>query len=186
MHDTLVDISAGQAPRLKSFSLTHFQYQDGDHFGMLLALISLAPIFLIVSETSIILSRREMAGVLLLLGQLLNELLNLIIKLIIREPRPHEHLGDGYGMPSSHAQFMGFFVVYVVVYLETRVVMHQVHRRVVQAGSLVLGGLVLISRVYLGYHTVRQVLAGAIVGAGTGAVWYALVENCRVQFVDKC
>ncbi|KAJ1839236.1 hypothetical protein LPJ70_005139, partial [Coemansia sp. RSA 2708] len=111
-----------------------------------------------------------MAGVLLLLGQLLNELLNLIIKLIIREPRPHEHLGDGYGMPSSHAQFMGFFVVYVVVYLETRVVMHQVHRRVVQAGSLVLGGLVLISRVYLGYHTVRQVLAGAIVGAGTGAV----------------
>ncbi|KAJ2322114.1 hypothetical protein IWW51_004277, partial [Coemansia sp. RSA 2702] len=146
MHDTLVDISAGQAPRLKPFSLTHFQYQDGDHFGMLLALISLAPIFLIVSETSIILSRREMASILLLLGQLLNELFNLIIKLTIREPRPHEHLGDGYGMPSSHAQFMGFFVVYVVVYLETRVVMHQVHRRVVQAGSLVLGGLVLISR----------------------------------------
>jgi membrane-associated phospholipid phosphatase len=28
-----------------------------------------------------------------------------------------EILGEGYGMPSSHSQFMAFFAVYVTLYL---------------------------------------------------------------------
>ncbi|KAJ2044312.1 hypothetical protein GGI08_007140 [Coemansia sp. S2] len=162
---------------LRSFGLTHFQYSDGDHIGMALALASLFPIFLIVMEATIILSRREIAGILLLSGQLLNEAFNLVLKQVIREERPHLHLGDGYGMPSSHAQFMGFFVMFSTVYLETRISTNVIHKRAVQMGAAVLGVLVAASRVYLGYHTVIQVLAGGMVGLVAGLVWYWLVEH---------
>ncbi|KAJ2894654.1 hypothetical protein GGI21_005255, partial [Coemansia aciculifera] len=105
---------SGSFGELRSFGLTHFQYTDGDRLGMVLALASLFPIFMIVMEVTIILSRREVAGLLLLAGQLANEAFNLLLKQVIREDRPHLHLGDGYGMPSSHAQFMGFFAMYSI------------------------------------------------------------------------
>ncbi|KAJ1943698.1 hypothetical protein FBU59_002827 [Linderina macrospora] len=162
---------------LKSFSLTHFQYEDGDTLGQFLALISLVPIFFIVMETTIVLSRRELAGVVLLLGQLLNELVNFVLKELIREERPHLELGDGFGMPSSHAQFMGFFLAYTVLYLEMRVTTDRVHTRLVQLGALVLAILVAVSRVYLNYHTAMQVAAGAIVGLAAGAGWFGATET---------
>ncbi|ORX69553.1 hypothetical protein DL89DRAFT_316893 [Linderina pennispora] len=139
---------------LKSFSLTHFQYEDGDILGQFLALMSLIPIFFIVMEATIVLSRRELAGLVLFVGQLLNELFNFVLKELIREERPHSELGDGFGMPSSHAQFMGL----------------------VQLGALVLGILVAVSRVYLNYHTVRQVVAGVAVGLAAGAGWFGITE----------
>ncbi|KAI8321722.1 dolichyldiphosphatase [Martensiomyces pterosporus] len=171
-----MDAGAIDTSQLKSFSLTHFQYQAGDPIGMFLALISLFPIFFIVMETTIVLSRREVAGVLLLIGQLLNEAFNLVLKEVIQEDRPHFELGDGYGMPSSHSQFMGFFISYTALYLETKVTANAVHRRAVQLGALVLGILVVVSRVYLQYHTVPQVLAGSAIGLATGCAWYAVTE----------
>ncbi|KAJ2245490.1 hypothetical protein GGH97_002827 [Coemansia sp. RSA 475] len=179
MGNTLVNIPASQTQQLKSFGLTHFQYQDGDHFGELLALVSLAPIFIIVAETTIVFSRREITGILLLCGQLLNELFNLVLKLAICEPRPHEHLGDGYGMPSSHSQFMGFFAVYVLMYFESQITTNIVQKRCVQIGAIVLSVLVVVSRVYLGYHTLRQVLAGVGIGVVAGIAWYQFVELVR-------
>ncbi|KAJ2785713.1 Dolichyldiphosphatase 1 [Coemansia javaensis] len=167
----------GAQRQLRPFGLTYFQYEDGDHVGMLLALASLAPIFLVVAETAVVLSRREAAGILLLAGQLLNEALNLALKLWIREDRPHQHLGDGYGMPSSHAQFMGFFAVYMALYFERQVAALAAHRRLVLAGAAVLAALVAASRVYLGYHTAAQVLAGVAAGVASGAAWYAFVER---------
>ncbi|KAJ2834184.1 hypothetical protein GGI24_000513 [Coemansia furcata] len=162
---------------LRSFGLTHFQYSDGDHIGMALALASLFPIFMVVMEVTIVLSRREIAGILLLSGQLLNEAFNLVLKQIIREERPHLHLGDGYGMPSSHAQFMGFFVVFTTMYLEARITTNVIHKRAVQMGAIVLGVLVAASRVYLGYHSGMQVVAGGAVGLIAGLVWYWLVVH---------
>ncbi|KAJ2785080.1 hypothetical protein GGI15_002055 [Coemansia interrupta] len=170
-----IDISIEHG-QLKSFGLTHFQYQQGDHVGLVLAFSSLIPIFLMVVETTIILSRREIIGVMFLLGQLLNEAFNLVLKLAIRENRPNPHLGDGYGMPSSHSQFMGFFAVYVCMYLQTRVTTNAVQKLVVQIGALVLSMLTIVSRVYLGYHTVLQVFAGTAVGLAAGYAWYQFIE----------
>ncbi|KAJ2376211.1 hypothetical protein IW150_002115 [Coemansia sp. RSA 2607] len=169
-----LDIEHGQ---LKSFGLTHFQYQQGDHIGLALAFSSLTPIFLIVVETTIVLSRREIIGIMFLLGQLLNEAFNLALKLAIRESRPNPHLGDGYGMPSSHSQFMGFFAVYVCMYLQTRVTTNAIQKLVVQTGAVALSMLTIISRVYLGYHTTLQVLAGTVVGLMAGYIWYQFIER---------
>ncbi|KAJ2083920.1 hypothetical protein H4R24_000450 [Coemansia sp. RSA 988] len=171
------DTSIDQQLKLKPFGLTYFQYREEDSIGMALALASLFPIFLIVAETSIVLGRREVAGILLLLGQLLNEAFNLALKLAIRDDRPNARLGDGYGMPSSHSQFMGYFVLYMVVYLERHITTNVIHKCITQLGAFILGISVAFSRVYLGYHTAWQVLVGAVVGIGFGVIWYLFVER---------
>ncbi|KAJ2705822.1 hypothetical protein FB645_002103 [Coemansia sp. IMI 203386] len=124
-----------------------------------------------------VLSRREIIGVLFLLGQLLNELSNLCLKLVIRQDRPNPRFGDGFGMPSSHSQFMGFFAVFVVLYLQCRITTNRVHKILVQLGAVGLSVPVIISRVYLGYHTLPQVCAGAITGIASGLFWFWFLEN---------
>ncbi|KAK4038771.1 PAP2 superfamily-domain-containing protein [Parachaetomium inaequale] len=52
-------------------------------------------------------------------------------------------------------------------------------RAVVSAGALLVAGLVAWSRVYLGYHSVRQVLAGCAAGAGCAAAWFAVTYLMR-------
>ncbi|KAK3308816.1 PAP2 superfamily-domain-containing protein [Chaetomium strumarium] len=52
-------------------------------------------------------------------------------------------------------------------------------RGVVSACALLVAGLVAWSRVYLGYHTVRQVLAGCAAGAGCAAAWFAVTYLLR-------
>jgi len=76
----------------KPVSLTYVVYEKGDILGFILAYSSLCPIFLIVSYTAVILSRRELIVLFTLIGQLLNEVLNTIIKNIIKEPRPESNL----------------------------------------------------------------------------------------------
>ncbi|KAJ1891507.1 hypothetical protein LPJ66_006880 [Kickxella alabastrina] len=172
-----MDANTGYHYQLKSFGLTHFQYQQGDHVGKALAFSSLIPIFLVVMETTVVLSRREVAGILLLLGQLANEAFNLVLKQMIKIERPNPHLGDGYGMPSSHSQFMGFFVVYVAMFLETRVTTKAAHKLIVQVGAIALCVPIIFSRVYLGYHTFLQVLGGSAVGLVAGFAWYQFIER---------
>ncbi|KAG1448778.1 hypothetical protein G6F46_004903 [Rhizopus delemar] len=110
---------------LASISLTHVYFNPQDKVSYAFAYITLAPIAILVFYASVIVSRREMSGILMLLGQLLNEVVNYILKEAIEQERPYTHLGDGYGMPSSHSQFIC---------------------------------------VYLGYHTLHQVIAGSLVG----------------------
>jgi dolichyldiphosphatase len=52
-------------------------------------------------------------------------------------------------------------------------------RAMVSACALLVAGLVAWSRVYLGYHTVRQVLAGCAAGAGCAAAWFAATYLLR-------
>ncbi|KAK3903754.1 PAP2 superfamily-domain-containing protein [Staphylotrichum tortipilum] len=52
-------------------------------------------------------------------------------------------------------------------------------RAFASAGALVVAGLVAWSRVYLGYHTVRQVAAGCVAGGGCAAAWFAVTYLMR-------
>lgn len=42
--------------------------------------------------------------------------------------------------------------------------------------------LTMWSRVYLGYHTVAQVFAGAALGLVLGAIWFWIVNNMLVNY----
>ncbi|KAG0229734.1 hypothetical protein BGW41_002905 [Actinomortierella wolfii] len=81
-----------------------------------------------------------------------------------------------YGMPSSHAQLVAFFVCYISLQLILTMEPDQ--------GAFGQWFLILLlqlyawsavwSRVRLGRHTVAQVLVGAAIGAVYGIVWFTL------------
>jgi dolichyldiphosphatase len=169
----------------KPLSITYVQYQKGDIIGELLAYSSLAPVFTIVSFTALFVMNRNIRTMYFLIGQLLNEAFNLVLKHLIKEERPADLLGDGsYGMPSSHTQFMWFFTTYSTMYLMRRIPPVKLRRW----RGLVLFALycltigVTTSRIYLGYHTVSQVLAGLGIGCLTGTCWYILLGWMEILF----
>ncbi|KAI9029628.1 hypothetical protein CLU79DRAFT_696040 [Phycomyces nitens] len=97
---------------LTSLSLTLVEFSSDDKIGYAFAYITLLPLAILIFYASVIVSRRELAGIFMLAGQLLNEGLNAILKEYLKMHRPYGHLGTGYGMPSSHAQFMWIYLGY--------------------------------------------------------------------------
>ncbi|KAI8911019.1 phosphatidic acid phosphatase type 2/haloperoxidase [Gorgonomyces haynaldii] len=151
----------------QAFKLTHIEYQEGDNIGKLLAVASLVPILLLQSLGTLVLYNFNAEALVMLIGQLLNEALNYVLKDSIKEPRPFD-VGTGYAMPSSHAQFVWFFFV---------VFSHRIEHRfstLLSIGVFGLAAAVSYSRVYLQYHTIEQVWAGAAVGFMSG-FFYQLI-----------
>uniref|UniRef100_A0A3B3QUX8 Dolichyldiphosphatase n=1 Tax=Paramormyrops kingsleyae TaxID=1676925 RepID=A0A3B3QUX8_9TELE len=112
-------------PRWRSISLTHVEYAADDLTGQVLACTSLLPIAILVGFVTLIVFKRELHTISFFGGLVLNEVVNWLLKHIFREPRPceGERAPGKYGMPSSHSQFIWFFVVYFFLFLYLR--MHQ-------------------------------------------------------------
>ena len=167
---------------LKSFSLTHVEYTAGDRIGFLLALVSLTPVFVMCAYTVLIVSRRDLATMSLALGHLLNEAVNYALKHVIRQPRPAhaDTRADSqpkWGMPSDHAQFVGFAAGYITLWALRRWRIARSWRVILSVAVHAGAALVMLSRVYLGYHTLEQVVIGYAVGLCLGAVWHVTVEG---------
>ena len=87
-------------------------------------------------------------------------------------------------MPSSHAQFVAFFAVYLTLFLIFRHAPNSANQsilfRMVASLGITLGAsAVAVSRIYLTYHTVRQVLAGCAVGAVFALFWFTFTGLLR-------
>jgi dolichyldiphosphatase len=91
-------------------------------------------------------------------------------------------------MPSSHAQFVSFFAVYLTLFLLLRHTPHPTtthtplsltHRSLLSLAALLSASAVAASRVYLNYHTPKQVLAGVGVGVVVAVGWFGVVELAR-------
>ena len=91
--------------------------------------------------------------------------------------------GKGYGMPSSHAQFVTFFSVTLALFLLCRhtpnpstthnpITMPQ--RALLSLVVLLCAASVAVSRIYLNYHTEKQVLAGCAAGTFSAVAWFAV------------
>lgn len=103
-----------------------------------------------------------------------------------------EMLGKGYGMPSSHAQFVAFFSTFLSLFLLFR---HSPHnhphasathipiplwqRLALSLLSLVCAAAVAQSRVYLNYHKPRQVYAGVAAGVACAVAWFIATSLAR-------
>lgn len=111
------------APSRKAFSLTHVTYAQGDPLGQVLAIASLAPVFIVVMFVTLIASRRDMRTMMFFAGQLADEGVNFVLKRAIDQPRPGgtpDTSAHSSGMPSNHSQFMGFFAGYAGLFLLLR------------------------------------------------------------------
>ncbi|KAG9304530.1 hypothetical protein G9A89_020094 [Geosiphon pyriformis] len=110
-----------QEEPLTALSLTHVVFNPSDRLSNVFAYITLAPIAILVAYVTTIMARREVAAILILIGQLACESFNAILKAWLKEKRPTDNLRDSYGMPSSHAQFMAFWATYSILYLYRRI-----------------------------------------------------------------
>ncbi|KAI4223269.1 MAG: hypothetical protein L6R36_005560 [Xanthoria steineri] len=175
-------------PPLTSFSVTHISYDASDPIAYICAWLALVPQILCVVYATLIWSSREVEIFLMFAGQMGCEVLNFLLKRMIKGERPPRIKSKGYGMPSSHAQFVAFFSVYLTLFLLFR---HKPHpsdthtpttlaeRLLLAAWSFVFAATVCASRVYLQYHTVNQVLVGSLVGALTAVAWFGVTTMAR-------
>ncbi|ROW11726.1 hypothetical protein VPNG_05612 [Cytospora leucostoma] len=239
---------------LASLSLTHVYYDPNDPVSYLCAWLALVPQALCIVYVTLIWSTREAEVALMFAGQLGCEAVNFVLKRLIKEERPSRihKTGKGYGMPSSHAQFVVFWAVAMVLFLLARHAPSWSHhgygprgrgvdatttnggvggggngngtvqdggsgRSDKEAGAppparprrgiwdqdwvalesyahrpwslaeraaasvlvLSVAAAVAWSRVYLGYHTVTQVLAGCLAGALSALAWYGATHVVR-------
>jgi dolichyldiphosphatase len=102
--------------------------------------------------------------------------------------------GKGYGMPSSHAQFVSFFAVALSLFLLLRHTpppkpnssFTSPHRPLTYSERLILSGvaifcaaMVALSRIYLNYHTPKQAAAGCAAGVFSAVAWFLLTTWLR-------
>jgi len=107
-------------PPLASLSLTHVHYDPTSKISHACAYLALVPQALCITYATLIWSSREMEILLMFAGQMACEALNWVLKRYIREDRPTQMMGKGYGMPSSHAQFVAYFAVYLGLWVVVR------------------------------------------------------------------
>ena len=155
---------------------TYVRFEKGDIIGEVLAYITLSPVFVMVMYTTLVILRRDYSTFYALGGQLLNLLLNKVLKKLIDEPRPSDNndISDS-GMPSNHSQFIGYFVVYYSIQFlfntNGNKTLSVQYKYLYSFYLFVLGVLVCFSRLYLGYHTIDQVLVGVGVGTVVAILW---------------
>jgi dolichyldiphosphatase len=91
-------------------------------------------------------------------------------------------------MPSSHAQFVAFFSIYLSLFLLVRHQPHPTrthtplsltHRLSLSIAALISAAAVATSRIYLSYHTPKQVLVGCTAGAICAVGWFLVTTYLR-------
>ncbi|KAH7396043.1 hypothetical protein BKA64DRAFT_724249 [Cadophora sp. MPI-SDFR-AT-0126] len=174
---------------LASLSLTHVHYDPNDPISYFCAWLALVPQGLCVVYATLIWSTREMEILMMFGGQMACEALNFALKRILKEERPKQMHGKGYGMPSSHAQFVAFFSLSLTLFLLFRHVpkkptpshtpLTMVSRVLLSGLALASAGLVAWSRIYLNYHTEKQVMVGCLAGSLSAVSWFAITTVVR-------
>ncbi|KAJ7976995.1 lipid phosphate phosphatase gamma, chloroplastic-like [Quillaja saponaria] len=168
-------------PVLEAVELTLVRYTKGDHLGYMLAWISLIPVFISLGVfPSHFIFRRELHGIFFYLGHIISLYLSIFIKNFVKQPRPETcvmlEICHSNGWPSNHAEYTFFFATYLSL-LNYKGINGICNGKLGILMAWCLGFLTMYSRVYLGYHTVEQVKAGAIFGTIIAGVWFWVVNS---------
>ncbi|CAB4256783.1 similar to Saccharomyces cerevisiae YGR036C CAX4 Dolichyl pyrophosphate (Dol-P-P) phosphatase with a luminally oriented active site in the ER [Maudiozyma barnettii] len=164
------------------FDDTLIMYNPHDPISVISVFLSLSPILLLTFYLSWLIITRELESIIVAGGQLLNEFSNKIFKRLIKQPRPHEALmGPGYGMPSAHSQFVGFFLSYWTLKIWLQWDPHASTSLKTQSSLFILTFTLMVcgSRIYLLYHTLEQVTLGYLIGIANGTLYFMAVGVVR-------
>ncbi|KAJ4967190.1 hypothetical protein NE237_019039 [Protea cynaroides] len=120
-----------------------------------------------------ILFRHDVEALWAAVGSIVNVLLSVSLKQILNQKRPNSTMKSDPGMPSSHAQSIFFAIVFVILSLVEWLGVNEL--------SVIIGTLVLACGSYLSwirvsqqYHTINQVLVGAVLGSICSILWWRL------------
>jgi len=107
-----------------------------------------------------------------------------VVKRIIRQPRPPINIPGrkskaSYGMPSTHSATVSHYATYIFLgclYLPIHPTLPSgLSVRILPPLIAFLGAVTIVmSRVWLGHHTMPQVVAGISYGVAFASVWFAL------------
>lgn len=118
--------------------------------------------------------------------------LNYIIKLIVGRARPYEAFSNiqmltdsiGNSFPSGHAVSITIIAFFVIVF-----VFKQTQNKFARYGTLIsmllCGGLVFLSRMYLGAHYFTDIVAGLCVGLLMCMICYFIYRKVRSLLLKK-
>lgn len=176
------------------FDLIKHYCDKNDLISIFSFCFSLIPFFLIGLYTLWFFMTQQIEPALIICAHIIVESINKWLKTLFKIPRPVEFddgltnkIGGKYGMPSSHAQFVGLSVSYLncVLYFKLKKINKQT--KIYLSISLILiSFFILYSRVYLLYHTIQQVIAGLDVGIILGFLFYIIrFELTNFGFIDK-
>lgn len=143
---------------------------------------------LLLLSSIFFLRKKNRALLYYIVGYFINIVINYILKGIIKEARPgisqkkidllfennnmfvldYNLSHEIFGMPSGHAQTVFYTVIfdYLVLKENTQTCFY-----------LIIALITVIQRVVFGYHTVKQVIAGAIIGMINGYIFYLLFKE---------
>ncbi|KAK0501513.1 PAP2-domain-containing protein [Armillaria luteobubalina] len=167
-----------------SLDLTHVLYDDSSLLSLGLALVTLSPILLMPAYASLAVQTREYVVIVMWAGQFACEAFSWLIKRAVKENRPVGSVGNGYGFPSSHSQYMGYFATFLIchLYFQHRfgttgyTFLDRAWRILVYSA---IGGwalLVAYSRYALGYHNAHQILWGFGIGVLFAVVLFVVSQ----------
>lgn len=190
--------------QFQTHCIASIAYPVGDQMAVFLSLMCKIPYVMSLYRILVLYASRDINDVLLCLGYGLNTVVSKGLKEIIRQPRPEygcESLGNchEYGMPSNHAQFMAFcFAMTLLSYHAKKKVVAARGRcrdgfaeRLVTSNMyaievLILGAASVViswARVYLGYHTLVQVVVGYLLGSACALAWWTLTASLHSRGV---
>jgi len=154
-----------------------------------MALVTLSPILLMPSYAALAIFTREITIINMWAGQFCCEAFNLAVKRIVKEGRPPGSVGNGYGFPSSHSQYMAYFATFLILHLHFKHKFVPSGYRIVDQASQASVYLAIVawavtvaySRYHLSYHSVSQILWGVSIGITFGLSFYTLTELIPAQ-----
>ncbi|EJD43819.1 PAP2-domain-containing protein [Auricularia subglabra TFB-10046 SS5] len=178
-----------------ALELTQVYYHKGSPVSFSLAIITLSPILLQASYAALALFTREILIMEMWAGQLACEVLNWVAKHTIKQPRPADTYGKGYGFPSSHSQYMGYFAAFIALHVVYRCnpsrtanaglvlrALESLRRPAIILATSSWAAAVCYSRMHLTYHTPDQVYWGAGIGIAFGYLTYAFCELLPARY----
>ncbi len=176
---------------------TNVLYDPNDGASWYLAWISMLPVFILVHYVSWFIVDRDIEALICFCAQFGNDFVNRYLKKVFKEKRPtmlneeqasegNKLIGKGYGMPSSHSQFMGFYSTYYilrVIYKWNDVGLPMKLASITMFCSSCF--IVCYSRFYLHYHSKKQIIVGILCGAVCGMAYFSILALLReVGFIS--
>ena len=166
-----------------NFYLSHIGYQ-GPNTMLLLILIML---FTVVQSSNIYLY------IYVIVWQIISHLINLTIKNTLKHPRPDSDKNENFknlkpsidnyltihrnfGMPSGHAQAVISQLVFIALYFQ---------QPILTTVSIMQAGLTLWQRYATHRHSIKQLIAGSMIGVIVGVSFYKIIpfitENYKLS-----